>query len=269
MAQTTYSLKPDAAQEGDFADIGANIYVRTYTNAQENVSQVTEGTVSANNGDAVGVKIDGVIVEVVSTASASGTATLLKDAINADPFVKEKVVATTDTATLILTFTDYESHTVTAYSPNTADVTGITNTTDAAAAEYMPFGRACVQSSKGDDFMRLPYTGTNSSGFLGVLSRSHAVAPELLPSTDEDAGLPTTQPGNVLRKGRMWVKVETAVTPASTVYFRHAAPGASPEAIGRFRANNDGGDATACPSGVRFLTSASAGSLAILEVNLP
>jgi hypothetical protein len=266
VAQTSYSLTVPVGFEGAMGDYNHGTVIETFTNARENVSQVTTGTVVANNGDAVGVYIDGVLVSDTSTASASATATLLKDAVNANAFVKDKVVATTDGADLILTFTDYESHTVTAYTPATADVTPIANDTEAQKEENMPFGRVVVRDTAGDYLCRLPASG--AVNVVGILIHSLATEPGLLPASDTSAGWPSHKPANILRRGRVWMVTEQNVTPASTVYFRHTAPGASPEALGRVREDNDGGDATALPTG-KFMTTATAGNLVLVEVNLP
>jgi hypothetical protein len=98
-------------------------------------NEIWTGTVVANNADAVGVTIDSLPrVEVVSTASASATATLLANAINARADLSARVTATTNVANIILTFKDFSAHTVVAYSPATADVTPLTATTAAVAA---------------------------------------------------------------------------------------------------------------------------------------
>ena len=266
MAQTSYSLSTPDAFEGALGDYNHGTVIETFTNARENVSQVTTGTVVANNGDTVGVYIDGVLISVTSTASASATATLIKNAVNASAFVNTKVVATTDSDDLILTFLDYETHTVTAYSPATADVTPIANDPDAQKEENMPFGRVAVRDTAGDYLCRLPASG--AVDVVGVVAHSHAVEPGLLPSSDTSAGYPSKKPANILRRGRVWMVTEQNVTPASTVYFRHASPGASPEALGRVRGDNDGGDATAF-TGAKFMTTATAGNPVLVELNLP
>lgn len=99
------------------------------------VSQVTRGTVVANNGDAVGLDVDSLPrIEVTSTASASGTATLLADKWNASAQHYAVAVASTDSADILLTFAGGSAHTVAAYSPATADITPIANDTAAVAA---------------------------------------------------------------------------------------------------------------------------------------
>ena len=64
------------------------------------------------------------------------------------------------------------------------------------------------------------------------------------------------------------VIVEEDVTPDDDVFFRHSGAGASPEAIGRFRTDADTANADQVNS-ARWLTSAVAGGLAVLGINLP
>lgn len=78
---------------------------------------------------------------------------------------------------------------------------------------------------------------------------------------------PIGQLVSIMRKGRIWVFVEEAVTPASTPYCRIIANGGN-NVLGRFRASVDGGNAEAVPAS-RFWTSAGAGGFALLELNLP
>lgn len=69
-----------------------------------------------------------------------------------------------------------------------------------------------------------------------------------------------------LRKGRIWVYPEEAVTPASAVFVRFAS-GSGGTALGSFRASADTATAveiTKC----RWITSGSATVLALLEINL-
>lgn len=99
--------------------------------------QVTRGDVVFNGTDAVGVIVDGYLVSVPSNTSDDQTATDLKAAWDADPYAVTIATASIDLSGaesyFILTFLDYNEHIVDNYSPATADVTGITNTTEAVA----------------------------------------------------------------------------------------------------------------------------------------
>lgn len=101
--------------------------------------QVTRGDVVFNGTDSVGLIIDGgAPLFVASNTSDDQTATDLAAAWNANAAYAALATATVDNSGtpsyIILTFKDSAAHVVTAYSPATADVTGITNTTAFAAA---------------------------------------------------------------------------------------------------------------------------------------
>lgn len=131
----------------------------------------------------------------------------------------------------------------------------------------MEYGRMVVQApGDADNECSVPATGSIAA--LGVTMFTHATERTLLPDAGT-FGIPVNKPANVLRRGRVVVVVEEAVTPASAVHFRHNAPGALPEAIGRWRTDVDGGDATLVANAkARFMTSAAAGEKAILEFDL-
>lgn len=72
------------------------------------------------------------------------------------------------------------------------------------------------------------------------------------------------------RRGLVWVQVEETVAVGDQVFFRHANAGAG-EALGAFRNDNDGGDATAltiAAAGLagRWVTGGTAATAALLEV---
>ena len=71
----------------------------------------------------------------------------------------------------------------------------------------------------------------------------------------------------VMRQGTMWVTCEDAVDPSDSVYIRFAASGGNTQ-LGAVRTDTDSGTAFAA-TGCRFMTSASAGALVQIEVNLP
>jgi hypothetical protein len=121
------------------------------------VAQVTRGDVVFNGTDLVGLAVDSLPnLTVASDTSDDITAAALRDAWNASAQHHAVAVATIDIAGaesyIILTFRDYAVHTVAAVSPATADVTGITNTTAAAAqtrflAPGLRWGRSHASSS--------------------------------------------------------------------------------------------------------------------------
>ncbi len=127
----------------------------------------------------------------------------------------------------------------------------------------MEFGRG-VSVGVNDDEVILP---TNvAAAFAGVTHFSHSGSDDTT-----QTGIPAKTPANIKTKGRILVLVETAVTPASQVHMRHANAGASPEAIARFRATADGADTVRVDDvhSVKFESSAAAGGLAVLALNMP
>jgi hypothetical protein len=104
-------------------------------------AQVTRGDLIFNGTDAVGLNVDGMApLFVLCSVDADTTVAALAVAWNANPAYFALATATTVTAgaeaDIVLTFKDTLVHTVTGYSPATADVTGIVNTTAAVAAVH-------------------------------------------------------------------------------------------------------------------------------------
>jgi hypothetical protein len=74
---------------------------------------------------------------------------------------------------------------------------------------------------------------------------------------------------SIVRKGRVWVTVEGAVTAQSDAFIRFAAGGGG-SVLGLFRADADTATAVALLNGAgKFLTSTTGAGLALLEINLP
>lgn len=101
-----------------------------------------------------------------------------------------------------------------------------------------------------------------ATGFVfgGVVVHSHA---------REDvaaAGPEQNEPNELLRKGRIWVVVEEAVTPADDVFLRHTINAALVPGSWRIDADTARADQI---TQARWLTSAAAAGLAQLEVNYP
>jgi len=74
------------------------------------------------------------------------------------------------------------------------------------------------------------------------------------------------EPASLVRRGRVWVVVEEAVTPGDDVYFRHTAPGT--EELGAFRTDADTANADQVVGASWLSTTAGAG-IALLEINIP
>lgn len=128
-------------------------------------------------------------------------------------------------------------------------------------ATSFPAGVAVVRGTDPDKQALLP---TGAADLLGVALHSHAneVGADGQNLIDDERAF------NVLHEGRVFVELEgssPAVTPATAVFIRTANPGAG-EGLGRFRGDNDGGDAGAT-TGCRFLTSGQPGDVVVLEID--
>jgi hypothetical protein len=77
---------------------------------------------------------------------------------------------------------------------------------------------------------------------------------------------PAMRPAPAMRRGRIWVLAESAVTRWSYPFVRFAA-GAGGTVIGGFRADADSASAAQLTTAI-FLTEADAGGLALLEIDL-
>lgn len=143
--QGCIALMANGSTSITLADVGNDCYilddqtvVRT-SGAVAGTSQVTRGDVAFNGTDVVGVDVDALPrISVASNTSDDQTATDLRNAWNASAQHLAVAVASVDLSGaeswFILTFVDSAAHTVTAYSPATADITSITNTTANVAA---------------------------------------------------------------------------------------------------------------------------------------
>lgn len=141
-----------------------------------------------------------------------------------------------------------------------ADTNGNNDVLSRASEEATSFGYglAVVAGTDPDVQAILP---VGAAKLLGVSLHSHANEV----NADNENLIQETSVFNVLHAGRIYVKVEEAVTPASPVFIRVAA-GAGGTQKGAFRASADTATARAS-SGLRFITSAGANGFAQLEID--
>lgn len=128
-------------------------------------AQVTRGDVEFSTTDDVGLTVDSLPnLFVASDTSDDITATALRDAWNASAEHFAVATASVDVSGaesyIILTFKDTAAHTVAAYSPATADITSITDTTAAVAANGQliangSWGRPSVSTGDTRAYLRL------------------------------------------------------------------------------------------------------------------
>jgi hypothetical protein len=162
--------------------------------------------------------------------------------------------------------TSYAINTDAAYAGQLGDVGphDIGSGTDLTANEYVPFGVAVSQGTKDGEIHLPAASGDVTAKFLGV-----SVAQQTNENLVGTGGSYAPKvPVSFLKKGRVWVKVEEAVTPASPVFVRFAAGGGGTQ-LGAFRASADTATAVALPGGAKFVTSAGAAGFALLDLNYP
>lgn len=129
-----------------------------------------------------------------------------------------------------------------------------------AAAGYGA-GRPAVVGTDPDTQFDVP--ATTGERFLGITVHRHGredveLAGEFAWVTDEDV--------EILRRGRIWVIVEEAVTAGDPVFFRHTVNGGL--IPGGWRTDVDTANADQV-AGAEFMTSAAIDTVAIIDLNLP
>jgi len=99
---------------------------------------------------------------------------------------------------------------------------------------------------------------------VGVLVHTQA---QQNPALAGSLGVDLLEMASVLRRGRIWVRVEEAVAVGDPVFFRHTAGGGGSE-IGAFR--NDA-DTASCDqvTAAAWLQGSAAAGVALLELNIP
>lgn len=115
--------------------------------------------------------------------------------------------------------------------------------------------KSCIRPAAAADI-------TDAKKALGVAISHQA----LESSATGDPEYPVNSAVNVLKKGRVWVEVEEAVTPLDPVYVRYAA-GAGGTVLGSFRMSADTATAGLL-AGAKYLSTAAAAGLALLELDI-
>jgi hypothetical protein len=126
-------------------------------------------------------------------------------------------------------------------------------------------------------FGRAVKFGTNANGALlptaetdviaGIVMHTHAYTRGWDDADLGDTGVKPDAALSVLRKGRIWVTVEDDVVANVSRLWVRAVAGGDPEFLGGLLDADDGTDTVDCTNQGVFRTTASAGGLAILEVD--
>lgn len=143
---------------------------------------------------------------------------------------------------------------------HTAEFGDVVSAVNEEAAAEIPFGVMVKQGTDDDDVKLLAAT---NDPIKGVVVFGHNF------DNPVQRGSTGLKPGvhfGILRKGRIFVTTEDAVTPLSEVHVRAVAAGA--EVKGAFRGTADGADTIDITGLAKWVTSAGAGEIAILEIDM-
>lgn len=160
---------------GDIADNMFNDKL-SYTNDDPRAAQVDTVTIdTATDTEVYSVLIDGIEISfTAASAVAADIATGLAAAVNAEPLVNGRVVATTSTADLILTASYPGVGFTTAEGQNAAKMS-LVNTTANATAAAVEFGRALVANglSSGSNKLAKLASGANMTAQVQELALTY------------------------------------------------------------------------------------------------
>ena len=135
------------------------------------------------------------------------------------------------------------------------------------AAVAMQNGRLAVKGAT-DTTCKLPTAAGDLANPIGITPYKPTSTVGIFGQTTEYASGDTV---SAVSRGKVWVRVEAAVTAGDPVYVRHTARGAY-TALGAFRGDADTvayTDYCGLLAGAEYLTSATADNLALVEINLP
>ena len=186
------------------------------------------------------VTLNGVdLTPVVYATSNAATLTAIAALIAAQPFIASAVSNGTDT----ITITAQQGFPVSATFVTTAG-SGQPTWTDTYTNDNVFYGVALYIQNK-----------MNLLGPQGFAGGSPYYPGDAVPC---------------MTRGRVWVTAENTVTSDSPVYWRITPTMSFPQ-VGGFRSDSDGGNAILLPSttGIRWILGATAGNLAVLDINQP
>jgi len=210
--------------------------------------------------------VTGVSTQVIAYSAASNaTATVVADALvaafNANSILNDVALASNVAGVITITILYPRQNPITSVA---GTVTGSGNTltasptiTNFAQEAKIPFGYAVGYYSSLGDHQCSRITTATGLTILGVAVRSLSVEAGFPYDPGEVTGYGATDSVNVLRKGRIYVPVAAAVTRQTQANVVAS--------TGQFTTNGAG---TAVPGSI-YLTSAAAGGVAELEINLP
>lgn len=251
--------------EGQLADSGGND-IASYGNFSKQVNRVE--VVTPDDTQVFSVTINDVVFDI--TSDASGTIIEIGAALVADINLGDEPVTAVDNLDGTFQVNADEIGVAFTITVAAAGAGVITQEAIVANNQAIDFGLLLVQDPDNDQGAILPTLQSeilnNIRNIVGIDIHSHTA--ENAREGEVNSGNKISKAMSVLRRGRVYVRVEEAVTPASVPHVRFAA-GAEGTRLGAFRASVDTDTAEPLLSEFRFKSSAGAGELAILEISLP
>ena len=260
MPQTSYNFLMNVGSAGELYDIGFNNVLTPVNPGPDNIFPGLG--VAKVIGQDLQVRLphqDIVAVQASAPLSASNSTVVTLNGIALTPVV----YATSDAATMAAIAA------LIAAQPGIASaVSNGTDTITINADQGFPVTAVFVTS--GGSAVTWTSTYSNDNVFYGVAvyiqNKMNLLGPQ------GSAGGAPYIPGDAvstLTRGRIYVNVENNVTSDSPVYWRQIPTIGNPQ-VGGFRSDSDTGNAILLPNTqVRWITSATAGNLAVLEINQP
>jgi len=257
--QTSVSLEPTIAFPGMDGSGGVS----------DNISRVVSTlqletiTIAGNTNGTFSITIDGVeeaSYEATSVSAAVISAALLLDMQNSTNSFNAE--ASTSTVFLIESTDQYDTDGFVCAVNSTGTSSDITTATTQAQGQTLQAGlgvctdnRASVSGLQ----CRLPRLSADiTARFLGITRADTAREASSAAIYGQHA------PVSIKHRGRIWVRVEDAVTEMGAVYCRYT-DAHTGYGLGSFRSDADTSDAALVPHAI-YLTAAAAGGLALVEL---
>lgn len=145
---------------------------------------------------------------------------------------------------------------------------------NAEASASIAFGRGVVFKAGGTTDQDAVLPAAEGDKFAGIIvksdvyDRTYSLADGSTGGELDSTGLRPGSMMNVLRKGQVWAVCEDGCVPGDKLWVRAVAAG-DPEFLGGLNSADDGTDMIDATAVGTWLTTASAGGLAILSVDLP
>lgn len=262
MIQSSYSERPDVAKAGMPADTGFVDDVSGMSATRKLVSVA----IGASNSQVYTITIN----DVDHSYTADGSATTAEIAVGLVAAINagsEPVTASgTDTPILIESDLDGEDGDFT-YADSAGTGT-LTETVLVAQGQQIPVGVHVVMDERSDNNgpdipVRLPRASADITGGLAIGCVMYDQAREEFLNATPALAFRANTMIPVRKCGRVWVKVEQAVTRGGAVYVRYAAGG---NGLGSYGASAGSSERALLPN-AKYLSSASADGLALLDLN--